>query len=215
MRSATLLGLLLVGCAMAGCAQTASDDGGTTTTGTPTPTDCSTSFVAGCKCPPGQNLQDRDCVFVKSWAVMVEGDAGITIAVPLPHGSQCLSPDDWEGAQVATHNADVTWRHVDDDGSGNQGHTMWVVLDEGGDAQAVLNTTAKPTCNTFRYDPWSLDPDPPGDNLTVLLASGSGRVAVHYTEHSGDGCATGTRATTTFTQTGWTTLPTSTSSVCV
>lgn len=129
----------------------------------------------------------------------------MTVAVPFPHGSQCLSKFDWESAKVIADHAQVSWRTVDSEGV--TGDVMWVVLDEDGSAYAWLNTTAKPECQTFRYDPWSIEPDPSDGNLTLLLAGGSGDVKVRYTWHPGEYCSTLTTVHATLAQPGWTTRP--------
>jgi hypothetical protein len=100
--------------------------------------------------------------------VTFEADAPSTLEVPFPTLDSCRSPQDWMAGDVTAANATAELRDAGDGRTGKivaitgQGRVSW-------SSQIELG----PPCQTFRYDPWSIDPDADDGAVEVRLASGS------------------------------------------
>jgi hypothetical protein len=100
--------------------------------------------------------------------VDVDAQGATTLQVPLPHLDMCLQPAEWMAGRVSARNATAALQHVD------RGQVVAVTGAGTASWSVQLNTTGRPTCQTFRYDPWSTDPDPNG---TAVDVRGQGAIA--------------------------------------
>jgi hypothetical protein len=67
-----------------------------------------------------------------------------------------------------------------------------------------VNVTDRASCQTFRYDPWSTDPDPTNETVDVQ-AEGTARITIAVSEPQG-ACTPVTQYVGNVTA-GWTALP--------
>lgn len=191
---------------LAGCASTAPAPSATTTSPAGThagsgsssasasPHPSTSSSGASQMCPPhcfeGRRLHLE---------VVVADRAPRQVGVPFPHGAWCLQPDQWS-QQAPAHNATAGLR---DAGAGRSGTVLWVASSGQGSVQWSVDVTNRSTCATFRYDPWSIDPDPADGTLDVQ-ADGASPVIVYVGDEHGP-CTTYTQYNGT-TAAGWSTL---------
>lgn len=144
MKAASLAALLVV--ALAGCSE--GDDG----PGPDAPKPSSS--------PPPEG--DNGVLYVE-----FQSDGPATLEVPFPSLDSCLTPQAWMAGHISATNATAHLRNATDGRTGHvvaisgQGHVTW-------SAQVELGSR----CQPFRYDPWSVDPDPADGVLDVRLASG-------------------------------------------
>jgi hypothetical protein len=103
-------------------------------------------------------------------------------------------------ADQQTTSAETTMRNATLD----RGELLAVHATRQTHAELVLNLTGHPICQTFRYDPWSTEPDPKDGTLDVHADHAVG-LTVTVRTSDGNGCWT----TTTYrgtTANGWATL---------
>jgi hypothetical protein len=184
-------------------------DGGPAGTGTGLATGPSASASAGPSSTPAPNPSTSSsstgpqacggipghCDQGSYVTVTVRVPQGGTVDVPLPHADRCLPPSGWsvQGASNAT----ATLRTVE------RGEVYTVMAAAGGVVTLAIDKSPYPSCQTFRADPWSVDPDPEDGSLPVNATVATAlRVEVHdvsrycYTDADFEGTA----------GPGWTTL---------
>jgi hypothetical protein len=171
-------------------------------------------LVSGCIQGPAESgdqkmacLEGDDCAFEDQMTVRIafDGAGPRVLRVPLPTGDWCLQPSQWTlGPGTALGSINQTER----------GAMLQVAA--GGDFrfEAHVKTQGLATCQTFRYDPWTIDPDP-ADGTVDVHSDAPGRVTFDVEDRRG-GCWT----TTTYegaVSAGWTTLQMAAdaSTVCV
>lgn len=116
--------------------------------------------------------------------------------VPFPHGSWCLQPSDWS-SRGAGRNATAEVRSVD------RGQVLWVASTGQGSVEWWVDVTNRSTCETFRYDPWSIEPNP-ADGTVDVQADSAARLQVYLDDEHGP-CTLVTQYNGT-TMSGWATL---------
>ncbi len=193
-------GLLLAGCAVprsepgssspATTGPATTDAASTTTAGTSSSTTGAPSSSGCAGSMPGH------CAMGHALQLFISVRAGGEVGVPLPHGSWCLPPQDW--AVTQSFNATATLRTVD------RGQVFWVVAERNGSLTVAINLEGRSACQTFRYDPWSVDPDPQGDAMPIN-ATVATQVSIQVQEVSGY-CYSSDPYTGTAGP-GWTELP--------
>lgn len=180
---------LAMACLVAsGCLFTAPSREGTTTAAMPCPPDTY---------PGGPGL--AACFPYHAYVLEVFGyaEGAYQVGVPFPHGAWCLQPDQWV-LQDGAENAVGELRQVD------RGTVAWITAQGSSHIAWRMNVTGKATCKTFRYDPWSTDPDPANDTVEVK-AEGAARITVAVSEPDGP-CTPVTQYAGNVTS-GWTALP--------
>lgn len=90
-----------------------------------------------------------------------------TLQVPFPHLDSCLQPGDWMSGNQTAHNATAALRTVD------RGQVVEVTGLGDASWSVQISTAGRPTCETFRYDPWSIDPDVNGTQVEVQATRGA------------------------------------------
>jgi hypothetical protein len=123
-----------------------------------------TPGVDGCPCPLDMRQVGDRCEYVDSILLDVQmtGTGFYAVGVPYPHGLWCLTGDDWLDGMQETQKLDShSVRDVD------RGKILWL---EGRDTSrftATVEVGNRTECQTLRYDPWSIDPDPAEDTIEV------------------------------------------------
>jgi hypothetical protein len=179
--------LLVLACLLSsGCLFTAPSRDGATTD----PTSCA---------PDTYRLGPAGCVSYHNYVLEVFGfgEGSYSVGVPFPHGDWCLQPDQWV-LQDGAENAVGELRHVE------RGDVAWITAQGSSHIAWRVNVTGRATCQTFRYDPWSTDPDPSNETVEVK-AEGSARITVAVSEPNG-ACTPVTQYAGNVTA-GWTMLP--------
>ncbi len=174
-----------------GVATSTSSASSSSSTATPT---CGTSSSKVC-CPEGWRQVSYGCGEPLAVHLLVTTDGAGRIGVPFPHLDRCLSAEDWGGAW--DRQAPTTLVTSD------RGDVVQLVAAASSSSERVLNLT-KPTCQTFRYDPWSIEPDPKDGTLEVQADRAIG-ITVTVRTSDGGGCWTATLYSGA-TAAGWTTL---------
>lgn len=136
--------VLLLAIVLAGCfsAQTRSGESpAETRTATPYPTDCQ---------PYGTGSQDCTDIIL---AVFSNHTGSVQLGIPYPHGSWCLTGEQWI-AGIRTPQEANGQLFASDRGQvialTGPGPLNW---------HSRIITSHLNTCQTFRYDPWSTEPD--------------------------------------------------------
>jgi hypothetical protein len=145
MRALALLAVLPF--LLAGCA---SDDAGA-----PTPTSST---------PPPPEPEGDNAVFL----VMFDSEGPATVEVPFPTMDSCRAPPHWMEGNVTSQGATVALGNASDGRSG-----LVLQVSGSGNVSWSSQVEAGPQCMTFRYDPWSVDPDPEGESVDVRATQGS------------------------------------------
>jgi len=122
-----------------------------------------------------------------------------TVEVPLPHLDTCLQPAEWLAGHGTARNATAALRSID------RGQVVAVTTTAGGSWSVQINTTGRPTCETFRYDPWSIDPDVNETQVEVRATQGEVAHASVLVRWVRGGCGQATMYDGT-PAAGWTTL---------
>ena len=184
-----LLAVLLV--ALAGCsspAPAAGDDPQPSPSGQPAPGQPGGEACAAPCCPPDTTAAGAECVPVPFAHMLVTADAPLVVGVPFMHGELCLDAATWMAGRIELRNATLRSGEVRHGGVG--GTLLLVNFTAPGEVSLWLNTSARPRCDTFRYDPWSIDPEPEEGTVTVDLKSGTGKLLVRTaTAAKGERCA--------------------------
>ncbi len=136
-------------------------------------------------CPEGQDWVSYGCTSPAFARLRIESSGRGVVAAPFPHLDRCLNTEDWRSAVATTSNATVEIRTVDFEA--RTGDLVWGAFDNAGFVELRLDLT-KPACQTFRYDPWSIEPDPSEGNLTVLSDRMGLDARVHLEVGDGGGC---------------------------
>ncbi|MEA3191105.1 MAG: hypothetical protein QOD77_1687 [Thermoplasmata archaeon] len=130
---------------------------------------------------------------------LVTVDGPLDVGVPLPHLDRCMAPQDWAAGAATAVNA--TWRLL----TVNRGTLLQVTATGPAIVHLKADLSGKPKCQTLRYDPWSIDPDPADGTVEVQAGQGSAHMAVVV--HVVDGrCTTVTAYNGTVATPGWHTL---------
>lgn len=109
----------------------------------------------------------------------VHVDANVTVGVPLPHLDRCLAPEAWAAGTATARDAKWHLQAVD------RGTVLWVEAAGPGSVQLRIGLEDHPPCQTFRYDPWSVEPDPADGTLEVQGAAGAAGLKVEVLEWVG------------------------------
>lgn len=162
-----LLAIALLSVALAGCNVDSRRGGDGATTNEP---DTDGNCPGGeCECPAGdegirQGCREPDSVV---FDVRFESDSPAKLSVPFPHLDSCVTPQEWMAGNVTQEADGAELEQVD------RGFVVSITGDGSVSWASQLDTADRPTCQTLRYDPWSIDPDP-GNNETVeVLVSDS------------------------------------------
>jgi hypothetical protein len=134
---------------LAGCSGGGTGDGGPTTSQEPSE-----------PLPP----EEDNGVF----HVAFTADSPATLEVPFPHLDSCMAPQDWMAGNVTFAGGTAELRNATD---GRTGHVL--ALSGQGQVSWSSQAALKPVCNTLRYDPWSVDPDPADGTVDVRAAEGT------------------------------------------
>lgn len=163
MSRATFVPLLSLALLLAGCTEPYDKEGSTGGDGGTGGGQC-TPGVDGCPCPEDSQAGAGGCESVDSilFDVQMTGSGSYEVGVPYPHGSWCLSGDDWlDGMQETKALDEYAVRDVD------RGNVLWLKGRDESKFTARIDLNNKTVCNTLRADPWSIDPDPAEDTLEV------------------------------------------------
>jgi hypothetical protein len=185
---------LTVGFLLAGCTQPYEKRGGDGDG------DC-TPGVDGCPCPEDTRPGSGGCEPFDSMLldIQVSASGPYEVGVPFPHGSWCLTGDDWlEGMQETKNLEEHTVRDVD------RGKVLWLKGRDDSRYVSRVDLGNRTECQTLRYDPWSIDPDPAEGTVdvtseqaatfTVYLRTARG-ACVDLRQYGGEGSG------------GWITIP--------
>jgi hypothetical protein len=129
----------------AGCLQPEGND-------PPTGTASDSATPTGAMCPP-------TCFEGHEVRLVVDVSGAGGVGVPFPHGAWCLQPSEWN--LTISGGASAELRQVD------RGTVLWVDNVGQGAVQASIDVKGRATCQTLRYDPWSIEPDPAEDTVDV------------------------------------------------
>jgi hypothetical protein len=88
------------------------------------------------------------------------------LEVPFPHLDACLQPEHWMNGTAGVQGAVPELR---DAGEGRTGRVLVLRAQGAGEVQwqSQVPLADHPRCETLRYDPWSVDPDPEGESVEV------------------------------------------------
>lgn len=174
---------VLVIAVLAGCFGPPHPEGNATTTRTTTapPTDIN--------CPPV-------CFEGHELRLMVDVGGNGAVGIPFPHGAWCLQPEDWNVTSSDESTAEVRMS--------DRGQVLWVQNLGHGTAKAVIDVKDRATCQTLRYDPWSIEPDPADGTLDVNATAAGLDVEVQVQDV--DGACFNATVYRGSTVTGWTTF---------
>lgn len=105
-----------------------------------------------------------------------------SVGTPFPHGAWCLQPQEWSVAATSprTRAATAELRSTEN------ATLLWVTSGGNGRFHASIDLANRSECQTFRYDPWSIEPDP-ADGMLDILADGAYEVYVGV-EHRRGSC---------------------------
>lgn len=196
MRQALPLTLAVVALLLAGCTKPY-DKEGDPGDGV---VDC-TPGIDGCPCPEDTRQGEGGCDSVDSILIDVHavGQGSTEVGVPFPHGAWCLTGDDWlEGMQETRSLEEFSVRGVD------RGQVLWLQGRDDSRFVSRVDVTNRTPCETLRYDPWSIDPDPA--EATVEVTSQDAVSFTIYVRTARGGCVD-LRQYAGDADGGWTTLP--------
>jgi hypothetical protein len=101
--------------------------------------------------------------------IVFESGATATVQVPFPTLDSCRSPEDWMGGEPTLQNTRPELLQVDGDRSGR---VLSLASQEPGRAEFSVQIELGPACQTFRYDPWTIDPDRDDGSVEVRVTQG-------------------------------------------
>lgn len=104
--------------------------------------------------------------------ITIESDGAAVVEVPFPTLDSCRSPEDWMRGGASVDGAVPELREPTGDRSGK----VLALSTMAGRAEWSVQIELGPACQTFRYDPWSIDPDT--DNGTVEVHVTHGQVSL-------------------------------------
>ena len=197
MRPALPLLLVTAALVLAGCTKPYDKEGDSDGDGV---ADC-TPGVDGCPCPPDTRQGTAGCEDVDSllFDIQASGQGAFEVGVPFPHGAWCLTGDDWlEGMQETKSLEEYTVRDVE------RGKVLWLKGHDDSRFVSRVDLSNRTECQTLRYDPWSIDPDPADDKIEV-----SSEQAVTFTIYmrTARSACVDLRQYAGEASGGWTTLP--------
>ena len=102
--------------------------------------------------------------------VLFEATGQATLEVPFPTLDSCRSPEDWLSGEPTLQGARQELRNATGDRSGA---VLALTAVASGPVSWMVQIPLGPACQTFRYDPWSIDPDPEGETVDVRVTEGS------------------------------------------
>lgn len=182
---AGVVALAFVVLVVAGCSSPSA--GPSTGTSSPSPTSSSgctngANDPVGCSCPPDTYPGGYGCLAVHQIRLFIngEGNGSYAVGVPFPHGSWCLQPEDWK-LDSSTINATLEVREVD------RGTVLWLTGHDQSYGSAHIVVEGRATCQTlgFRYDPWSIEPDPADETVEVQVEGSASRIEVTVADAEG------------------------------
>lgn len=144
-----------------------------------------------------------------------EGDTGVlqvlfqatgetTLEVPFPTLDSCRAPQHWMEGEPSVDGARHDLRNV----TGDRDGTVLVLTSVGsGQVSWMVQIPLGPACQTFRYDPWSVDPDPDGETVDVRVPEGAASSVSVLVRRVRDGSGEATLYEGNVTAGGWTPLP--------
>lgn len=160
--------LLLAGCAAPSSTSTHHDE---------------TSHGHG-RCTSDTGCEPREDAFTLRLDVHVVGP--FVLDVPTSTGSWCLQTQAWKDALQSETNARVDVMDAD---MGRTGQVLRITGSDNSLVVAKIPTATLARCETFRYDPWSIDPDVT-DGIE-MKAEGNPHVVLVLSDGHGD-CWTST-----------------------
>ncbi|MEA3165939.1 MAG: hypothetical protein QOJ26_808 [Thermoplasmata archaeon] len=101
--------------------------------------------------------------------IVFESNAPATIEVPFPTLDSCRSPEAWMEGEPSLQNAVPELLQVDGE---RNGRVLSLESQEPGRAEFSVQIPLGPACQTFRYDPWTIDPDRDDGAAEVRVTQG-------------------------------------------
>jgi hypothetical protein len=139
--------------------------------------------------------------------VTVSSDGAAVVEVPFPTLDSCRSPEHWMEGQPSVQGAIPELREVTGDRTGK----VLALSTRAQEAEWWVQIAPGPTCQTFRYDPWSIEPDADNGTLEVRVTQGQVANVTVLVRQVRDGVGHATRYEGTPSGNGWTALPATTS----
>lgn len=135
--------------------------------------------------------------------VTVESDGAATLEVPFPNLDSCRSPEDWMGAEPSVTGAVPDLR----DATGNRSGRVLVLQTRAERAEWSVQIPLGPACQTFRHDPWSIDPDLDDGRVEVHVTAGDVSLVTVLVRRVRDGAGEATLFEGEPAVGAWTALP--------
>jgi hypothetical protein len=109
--------------------------------------------------------------------VAFHANASAALEVPFPHLDSCLQPEHWMNGTLKAEGAVPEMRDATPD---RTGRVLALSAPGAGDVQwqSQLSLGGHPQCQTFRYDPWSTEPDPQGEAVDVRASGDVSRLSI-------------------------------------
>ncbi|MFA5944258.1 MAG: hypothetical protein WC876_07325 [Candidatus Thermoplasmatota archaeon] len=135
--------------------------------------------------------------------VTIESDGSAVVEIPFSHLDSCRSAEDWMAGQASVEGAVPDLRNA----TGNRTGRVLVLATRAERAEWSVQIPLGPACQTFRYDPWSIDPDRDDGTVEVRVTQGDVSLVTVLVRRFRDGAGEATLYEGQPTDNAWTALP--------
>jgi hypothetical protein len=135
--------------------------------------------------------------------VLFEATGPTTLEVPFPTLDSCRSPEDWLAGEPTVQGARQELRNASGD---RTGRVLALTAVGSGSVSWMVQIPLGPACQTLRYDPWSIDPDPEADTVEVRATEGQASTVSVLVRRVRDGIGEATNYEGNATTGTWTAL---------
>jgi hypothetical protein len=144
-----------------------------------------------------------------------EGDTGVlqvlfdsagqtTLEVPFPTLDSCRTPEDWLAGEPTVQGARQELRNATGE---RTGRVLALTAMAPGTVSWMVQIPLGPACQTLRFDPWSVEPDPEAETVEVRATDGDATHVSVLVRRVRDGSGEATNHQGNATAGGWTALP--------
>jgi hypothetical protein len=136
--------------------------------------------------------------------VLFQATGPTTLEVPFPTLDSCRGPQDWMAGQPSVDGARHDLGNITGDRTGS---VLVLTAVASGPVSWMVQIPLGPACQTLRYDPWSIDPDPEGETVDVRVTEGEASSVSVLVRRVRDGSGEATMYEGNVTAGTWTPLP--------